>query len=85
MTADPLASLRDQLGVLGDSLAQWQDRAQAADPVAARKAASAAVSAIDAMLRALYPIRGRLVRRISEADAAALDRADELARQHRDG
>jgi hypothetical protein len=67
MTADPLASMRDRLSQLGVSLAQHD---QAADSAAARKAASAAVSAIDAMLRAIYPLRGRLVREISEADEA---------------
>lgn len=67
MTADPLAVLQDQLGVLGEALAQ---RDQATGKADARKAASAAVGAVDAMLRELYPIRGRLVREISEADAA---------------
>ncbi len=61
VTRDSLAVLHDQLGVLGESLAQ---RDQAADKAAARRAASTAVEAIDAMLRELYPIRGRLVREI---------------------
>ncbi len=70
MTAGPVASLRDQLGVLEASLAQWEDRARAADRAAARQAASTAVGAIDSLLRTLYPIRGRLVREISDSDEA---------------
>ena len=58
-----------QLGLLGTSLAQHD---QAADSIAARRAASAAVGAIDAMLRAMYRVRGRLVQQIRAEDDALL-------------
>jgi hypothetical protein len=68
--SDPMTSLRDRTGVLGVALAQWADGDAAQDKAAARRAASAAVDAIDALLRDLYLLRGRLVQEIRQADGA---------------
>jgi len=68
--SDPMTSLRDRIGVLGVALAQWADGDAAQDKTAARQAASAAVDAIDAVLRDLYLLRGRLVQEIRQADGA---------------
>jgi hypothetical protein len=67
--SDPTASLRDRTGILGAALVQWADRGTARDKAAARRAGSTAVDAIDALLRDLYTLRGRLVREIRQADA----------------
>ena len=66
----PMAGLRDSTGVLGLALAQWADWSAASDKAAARRAGAAAVDAIDAMLRDLLVLRGRLVQEIRQADAA---------------
>jgi len=68
--SDPMISLRDRSAVLGVALAQWADGEAAQDKTAARQAASAAVDAIDAVLRDLYLLRGRLVQEIRQADGA---------------
>jgi hypothetical protein len=69
--SDLTASLQDRTGVLGVALVQWADRNNAADKAAARRAGAAAVDAIDAMLRDLFLLRGRLVQEIRQADDAA--------------
>ena len=69
--SDPMTSLRDRTGVLGAALAQWADGdAAQQDKAAARRAASAAVDAIDALLRDLYLLRGRLVQESRQANGA---------------
>jgi hypothetical protein len=68
--SDPMTSLRDRTSVLGVALVQWADRGTARDKAAARRAGSTAVDAIDALLRDLYALRGRLVREIRQADDA---------------
>jgi hypothetical protein len=68
--SDTATSLRDRTGVLGVALAQRADRDAAPGKAAARQAASAAVDAIDALLRDLYLLRGRLVQEIRQADGA---------------
>ncbi len=84
MTTGPMASLHDQLGLLGVSLAQWEDRDRAADQAAARRAASSAVDAIDALSQELHRVRERLVSEVRAADDAALAHADELLARHRE-
>ena len=69
--SDPVANLRDSTAVLGVALVQWADRSTAPDKAAARRAGTTAVDAIDAMLRDLFVLRGRLVQEIRQADAAA--------------
>jgi hypothetical protein len=83
MSADPLPGLHDDLGVLGVALAQWDARDTAAGGAAARRAGSMAVDAIDSMLRSLYLVRGRLLRELSTADAAAAARVNALLEQER--
>jgi hypothetical protein len=68
--SDPMTSLRDRTGILGAALEQWADRATAGDKAAARDAASTVVDAIDALLRDLYLLRGRLIQEIRQADGA---------------
>jgi len=68
--SDPITSLRDHTGVLSVALAQWADGDVAQDKAAARRAASAAVDAIDALLRDLYLLRGRLVQESRQANGA---------------
>jgi hypothetical protein len=72
--SDPTASLRDRTSVLGVALMQWADRGTAGDQAAARRAGSTAVDAIDALLRDLFVLRGRLVREIRQADDGARPR-----------
>jgi phage gp36-like protein len=67
----PTADLRDRTGVLDVALVQWADRSTAPDKAAARRAGTTAVDAIDAMLRDLFVLRGRLVQEIRQADGAA--------------
>ncbi len=69
--SDPMTSLRDRTSVLGVALVQWADRGTARDKAAARRAGSTAVDAIDALLRDLYLLRGRLAREIRQADDAS--------------
>jgi hypothetical protein len=71
---DPTASLRDRTSVLGVALMQWADRDTARDKAAARRAGGTAVDAIDALLRDLFVLRGRLVREIRQAGDAARPR-----------
>ena len=73
--SDPMADLRDRTGVLGVALAQWADRGTARDKTAAKRAASTVVDAIDALLRDLFMLRGRLAQEIRQADNAARRRA----------
>jgi len=68
--SDPMTSLRDRTGVLGVALQRWAGRASAVDKAAARHAASSVVDAIDALLRDLYLLRGRLIQEIRQADGA---------------
>jgi hypothetical protein len=72
--SDPTASLRDRTSVLGVALTQWADRGTAGDKAAATRAGSIAVDAIDALLRDLFVLRGRLVREIRQTDGAARPR-----------
>ena len=66
--SDPMTSLREGTTVLGEALAQWADRGTAKDKAAARRAGSTALDAIDALLRELFVLRGRLVQEMRRAD-----------------
>jgi hypothetical protein len=66
--SDSMTSLRERTSVLGAALGQWADRDTAKDKSAARRAGSTAVDAIDALLRDLFVLRGRLVQEIRQAD-----------------
>jgi hypothetical protein len=68
---DPMADLRERTGILGVALVQWAERDTARDQAAARRSGSTAVDAIDAVLRELFVLRGRLVQEICRADDAA--------------
>jgi len=69
--SDPVASLRERVGVVTVALEQWTSQAAAPDQAALRQAASTAVDAIDALLRDLFLLRGHLVQEIRHGDSAA--------------
>ena len=68
--SDPVASLRERADVLTAALEQWAAQAAAPDQAAARQTASTAVDAIDALLRDLFLLRGRLVQEIRHGGAS---------------
>ena len=69
--SDPVANLRDRTDVLSAALEHWAGQSSTTDNATAQRAASAAVDAIDALLRDLYLLRGRLVQDIRQARNAA--------------
>jgi hypothetical protein len=68
--SDSVVSLRERADVLSAALEQWAAQAAARDQAAARQTASAAVDAIDALLRDLFLLRGRLAQEIRHGGAA---------------
>lgn len=72
----PLSGLREHAENLGAWLAIWEARKE--PDALGRRCAS---DAVDAMLRDLYMIRGRLTADIRQADDASAARADELPRR----
>lgn len=72
----PLSALRSHVEDLAVWLAIWENRKE--PDAAARRCASDVVDAIDAVLRDLYLVRGRLVSEIRRADDASAARADAL-------
>jgi hypothetical protein len=68
--SDPVASLHERVGVVAAALEQWTGQAAAPDQAAARRAASTAVDAIDALLRDLFLLRGHLVQEIRHGGGA---------------
>jgi hypothetical protein len=69
VVSDQVASLRERVGVLTAALEQWAGQAAAPGQAAAQPAASTAVDAIDALLRDLFLLRGRLVQEIRHRGA----------------
>jgi hypothetical protein len=69
--SDPVTSLRERADVLTAALEQCAGQAAAPDQAAARRAASTAVDAIDALLRDLFLLRGHLVQQIRHGGGAA--------------
>jgi len=74
----PLSALRSGVDDLGAWLGIWEGRTE--PDARARRCANDAMDAIDAMLRDLYLVRGRLTSEIRAADDAIAARADELLR-----
>jgi hypothetical protein len=70
----PLSAIRSHADDLGVWLGIWVNRSE--PDAHARRCASDAVDAIDAMLRDLHQVRGRLVSEIRAADDATAARAD---------
>ena len=68
--SDPVASLHERVDVVTAALEQWTGQPAAPDQAAARRAASAAVDAIDALLRDLFLLRGQLVQEIRRSGGA---------------
>jgi len=74
----PLTALRNHVEDLGTWLGIWCNRKE--PDAHARRCANDAVDAIDAMLRKLYLVRGRLTGEVRAADDASAARADALLR-----
>jgi hypothetical protein len=72
--SDLTASLRDRAGILCAALEQWADPGTRRDEAATRRAGHDALDAVDALLRDLYALRGRLAKEIRQADDAARSR-----------
>ena len=75
-------SLKESAGALAAALGEWATRDDTVPQPEVREAANTAMDAIDAMLRELYLMRGRLVSEIRDADDAAAARADALLARH---
>jgi len=73
--SDLTASLRDRTGILCEALAHWADPGTRRDKAAARRAGHNALDAIDALLRDLYVLRGRLAQDIRHTGDDARSRA----------
>ena len=79
---DALSVIREHAENLGTWLGIWE---HPSEPDAfARRCASDAVDAIDAMLRDLYLVRGHLTSEIRQADDATAARADTLLARRED-
>jgi hypothetical protein len=78
----PLSAIREHVENLAIWLAVWEHRKE--PDAFARRCASDAVDAIDAMLRDLYLVRGRLTAEIRQADDATAARADTLLARRED-
>jgi hypothetical protein len=78
----PLSAIREHVEDLGVWLGIWEERTE--PDAFARRCASNAVDAIDAMLRDLYLVRGRLTAEIRQADDATAARADTLLARRED-
>jgi len=75
---DSLSAIRNHVEDLGVWLAIWENRKE--PDARARRCASDAIDAIDAMLRDLHTVRQQLIDEIRQADEATAARADELLR-----
>ena len=80
---DALSTIRSHADDLGAWLGIWVHRSE--PDAHARRCASDAVDAIDAMLRDLHAVRARLVGEIRASDDATAARADALLRRGREG
>ena len=74
----PLSAIFEHAEDLGAWLAVWEARNE--PDAHARRCASDAVDAIDAMLRDLHSVRQQLITEIRQADDATAARADKLLR-----
>ena len=79
----PLSAIRSHVDDLGAWLGIWAHRYE--PDAHARRCASDAVDAIDAMLRDLHGVRAQLVGEIRDSDDATAARADALLRSRREG
>ena len=73
--------IRKQGGDLGTALATWHARDDSGPCPDARRAANAAVGAVDAALAALHTLRQSLVSEIKASDDATAARVDALLRR----
>ncbi len=78
-----LSAIRNHVDDVATWLAIWSARSE--PDARARRCASDAVDAIDAMLAGLHDVRARLVSEIRESDQAAATRVDELLRSRQEG
>lgn len=75
MSADPVATIREHVQVMAFNLGQWDGRDDTKAQPEVRQAGSAAVAAIDALLRDLHTIRRRLIGEIHASDTASAARS----------
>jgi len=75
---DALSSIRSGTEDLAVALAIWEARDDTRADAHARRTASGVVDAIDATLRPLHAIRGRLIIEIRASDDATAVRVDKL-------
>jgi hypothetical protein len=89
MEHDNAAGVAGRLGgharALGAALARWDARDDTRPDADARRAASTAMDAVDAMLGELHALRARLAGEIRESDDLAAERADALLTRLRYG
>ncbi len=72
--SDLAADVRDRTDILCTALTQWADPGSCRDEAAARRAGHNAIDAIDALLRDLYLLRGRIARQNHPPDDTARNR-----------
>lgn len=73
-----VGGLSDRLCMLSFTVATWAASDTAKPDAGARRAANAAVDAIDAMLLGLHDLRARLLDEVRDADDATAARVDAL-------
>ncbi len=78
----PLSALRSGVDDLGTWLAIWENRKE--PDAHARRCASDAVDALDAMLGHLYGVRAQLVSEIRKSDDATAAKVDALLARMRE-
>jgi hypothetical protein len=81
---DALSSIRNGAEDLAVALAIWEARDDPRADAHARRAASGAVDAIDAILRVLHAIRGRLITETRASDDATAVRVEKLLAESAD-
>ncbi len=82
---DALSAIRNHVDELDVWLGIWSARDDSRPDAHARRCANDAMDAIDAMLRNLHLVRGRLVGEIRAADDASAARVDKLLCGRREG
>jgi len=80
-----LYDMQSNLNTLVAAVGRWQARDDTRPQPEVRRAANAAMDAVDAMLRDLHAMRSRLVSEIRVGDDASAVRADSLLKRDAGG
>jgi hypothetical protein len=83
MSGECRPSITEHAAALDVALDAWAQRDDTRPQPEVRQAANTAMDSIDAMLRDLYDLRGRLVGEIRRSDDASMARTDELLAKYR--